>query len=146
MGEKPEKTVTYILEVLGKLGQQRVALMDAMRAAKDAGGSSLKSMQNYYGIRNIVHNTVTTTTAKSDITTTVGDDDRNLGKIVELAFVRFQRRWLVKCQAIPTTTASVILPDVTCVGRTTRHIEAGFHSARRRHSSDGQGRPYGDVR
>ena len=38
MGEKPEKTVTCILDVLGKLGQQRVALRDAMRAAKDAGG------------------------------------------------------------------------------------------------------------
>ncbi len=41
MGKKPEKIVVYILEVLGKLGQQRVALMDAMRAAKDAGGSAL---------------------------------------------------------------------------------------------------------
>ncbi len=28
MGENPEKTVTYILDVLGKLGQQRVVLMD----------------------------------------------------------------------------------------------------------------------
>ncbi len=44
MGEKPEKTTTYILDVLGNLGQQRVALMDTMRVAKDAGGSSLKAM------------------------------------------------------------------------------------------------------
>ena len=54
MGEKPEKTVTCILDVLGKLGQQRVALRDAMRAAKDAGGCSLKGIQTYYGIRNSV--------------------------------------------------------------------------------------------
>jgi hypothetical protein len=86
MGEKPEKTVTYILDVLGKLGQQRVALMDAMRAAKDAGGSSLKAMQTYYGIRNSARNAVTTTAAKSDIRTSAGDDNRILGKIVELTF------------------------------------------------------------
>ena len=49
MGEKSEKTVTYILDVLGKLGQQRVALMDTMRAAKDTGGSSLKGMETYCG-------------------------------------------------------------------------------------------------
>jgi hypothetical protein len=87
MGEKPEKTVTYIFDVLGKLGQQRVALMDAMRAAKDAGGSSLKTMQTYYGIRNSAHKTATTTAAKSDIMAAVGDDGRILGKIVQLAFV-----------------------------------------------------------
>ncbi len=51
MGEKPEKIVAYILEVLSKLGQQRVTLMDAMRAVKDAGGSSLKTIQTYYGLR-----------------------------------------------------------------------------------------------
>ncbi len=86
MGERPEKTVTYILDVLGKLGQQRVALMDAMRAATDAGGSSLKAMQTY-GIRNSARNAATTTAAKSDIMATAGDDVRILGKIVELAFV-----------------------------------------------------------
>jgi hypothetical protein len=86
-GEKPEKTVTYILDVLGKLGQQRVVLIDAMRAAKDAGGSSLKAMQTYYGIRNSARNVVTTTAAKSNIMTAAGDNGRILGKIVELAFV-----------------------------------------------------------
>jgi hypothetical protein len=40
-----EKTVTYILDVLGKLGQHRVALMDAMRVTKDTGDSSLKDIQ-----------------------------------------------------------------------------------------------------
>jgi hypothetical protein len=33
--------------------------MDAMRTVKDAGGSSLKSMQTYYGIRNSPHNAAT---------------------------------------------------------------------------------------
>ncbi len=87
MGEKPEKTVTYILDVLGKFGQQQVALMDAMRATKDAGGSSLKTMQTYYGIRNNARNATTTTVAKSDIMAAAGDDGRILRKIVELAFV-----------------------------------------------------------
>ena len=50
MGEKPEKIVAYILEVLGKLGQQRVTLMDVMRSAKDSGGSSVKALQTYYSI------------------------------------------------------------------------------------------------
>jgi hypothetical protein len=70
--------------------------MDSMRAAKDAGGSSLKAMQTYYGIRNSARNVATTTAAKSDIIAVTGDDGRILGKIVELAFSRFQRRWLVK--------------------------------------------------
>jgi hypothetical protein len=87
MGEKPEKTVTYILDVLGKFGQQQVALMDAMRATKDAGGSSLKTMQTYYGIRNSARNVATTTAVKSDIMATAGDDSRILDKIVELTFV-----------------------------------------------------------
>ena len=87
MGEKPEKIVAYILEVLGKLGQQRVALMDAMRAAKDAGGSALKALQTYYGIRNSARDAATTAEAKADIMAASGDDGRVLGKIVELAFV-----------------------------------------------------------
>jgi hypothetical protein len=40
--------------------------MDAMRAAKDVGCSSLKVMQTYYGIRNSARNTVTTTAAISE--------------------------------------------------------------------------------
>ncbi len=79
--------MTYILDVLGKLEQQRVALMDAMRAAKDSGGSSVKVIQTYYGIRNSTRNAATTTAAKSDIMPVAGDDDRILGKIVELAVV-----------------------------------------------------------
>jgi hypothetical protein len=61
--------------------------MDTMRETKDTGGSLLKAMQTYYGIRNNAHNATTTTTVKSDIMTAAGDDGRILGKIVELAFV-----------------------------------------------------------
>ena len=134
-GRKARKDVTYILDVLGKFGQQRVALMDTMRVAKDAGGSSLKAMQTYYGIRNSVLNAATTTAVKSDIMTVAGDDDRILGKIVELTFV-----------PITTALAREMPHDSNHHPRYWRYIEAGFHSAHHRHSSDDQGRPYGDVR
>jgi hypothetical protein len=39
MGEKPEKTVTYILDVLGRLGQQWVVLKNTMRVVKDTTGN-----------------------------------------------------------------------------------------------------------
>jgi hypothetical protein len=45
MGEKPENTVGYILDVLCKMQQQRVDLMDNMRTVKDAGGCSLKDIK-----------------------------------------------------------------------------------------------------
>jgi hypothetical protein len=51
--------VTYILDVLGRLGQQRVASRDV----------------------------VTTSNVKTDITSVTGNDDRILVKIVDLAFV-----------------------------------------------------------
>ena len=46
MGEKPEKTVDFILDILGRLQlpPQRVTLMDAMRASKDAGGDLLVAL------------------------------------------------------------------------------------------------------
>ncbi len=59
MGQKPEKLVTYILDILSRLGQPRVALMDTMRTEKD-GGSSLKTMKMYYGIRNSARKVATT--------------------------------------------------------------------------------------
>ncbi len=64
-----------------------MALMDAMRAAKDAGGSALKALQTYYGIRNSARDSATTAETKADIMAASGDDGRVLGKIVELAFV-----------------------------------------------------------
>jgi len=70
------------------MGQQRVALMDVMRVAKDAGGSSVKAIQTYYSIRNSARDTATTTGAKADIMAAAGDDGRILVKIVELDFVR----------------------------------------------------------
>jgi regulator of replication initiation timing len=59
MGAKPEKVLAYVLDLLGGLGQQRVALMDSVRAGKDAGGSVLKVMQTYYGIRSSARATAT---------------------------------------------------------------------------------------
>ena len=80
MGAKPEKVMAYILDILGGLGQQRVALMDSVRAGKDAGGSVLKVMKTYYGIRNSAREATTTLAAKADIVAASGDDGRILSK------------------------------------------------------------------
>ena len=51
-GEKSEHTMEYILDVLGLMHPQRVALMDTIWSGKDAGGSSAKTTKTYFGIRN----------------------------------------------------------------------------------------------
>ena len=85
-GEKPEKLVAYVLEVLGHLQQQRTALMDAMRASQDAGGSSTKAMSAYFEIRNRALDAASTQLAKDNIAAAAGDDGSILTKIVEVAF------------------------------------------------------------
>jgi hypothetical protein len=89
MGEKPEKTVGFILEILVRvqLPPQRVALMDAMRACKDAGGDLLVSLQTYYAIRDRVVETAGSEQARDGIMAAAGDDGRILYKIIEVAFV-----------------------------------------------------------
>ncbi len=79
----------FILEILGKLHlpTTRVALMDAMRASKDAGGDMMKAIQTFFVIRNSALETEETESAKEDIMTTAGDDGRILAKIIEVAFV-----------------------------------------------------------
>jgi len=89
MGEKPEKVVVFILEILGKLQlpPQRVALMDRMRASRDAGGDMLVALQTYYMIRDSAIEAADSQNAKDGIMAAAADDGRILSKIIEVAFV-----------------------------------------------------------
>ncbi len=89
MGEKSEKVVGFILEILVKLQlpPPRVTLMDAMWASKDAGGDMMKAIQTFFAIRNNALEAAETETAKEGIMAATGDDGRILAKIIEVAFV-----------------------------------------------------------
>ena len=52
-GENPEYTMEYILDVLGQIQSQCVALMDDIRTGKDTGNNSLK-VTTYSVIDNVV--------------------------------------------------------------------------------------------
>ena len=57
--------------------------MDAIRAGKDAGDSSLKATKTYFGIRNSARDAGTTHPAIDHIVAAAGDDGTILLKIVE---------------------------------------------------------------
>jgi hypothetical protein len=89
MGEKPEKVVGFILEILGKLQlpPARMTLKDSMRTSNDDGGDMMKAIQTFFAIRNIALEAAETETAKEGIMVAAGDDGRILAKIIEVAFV-----------------------------------------------------------
>jgi hypothetical protein len=87
VGENPEHTMEYILDVLGQMQPQWVALMDVIRVGNDSGSDSLKAAKSYFGIRNRTRDAATTQSSKDNIFAASGDDANILLRIVETVFV-----------------------------------------------------------
>ncbi len=77
MGEKPEKVVGFILEILVnlQLPPPRVALMDAMWTSKDAGGDMMKEIQTFFASLNSALEAAETEAAKEGITVAISGQD-----------------------------------------------------------------------